>query len=84
MPVARFYGGVVFFPADAAAAVLHAWREWAPTLGDDLGVPVVDGVASGVATVRALVDLGLSTSRRLEFARPPAKAYAGSLARFAL
>ncbi len=54
------------------------------TLQGDLGVPVVDGVAAGVATVRALIDQGLSTSRALEFDRPPAKAYAGSLARFAL
>jgi FAD/FMN-containing dehydrogenase len=35
VPVARFYGGCLFFPAEATAAVLHAWREWAPTLTDD-------------------------------------------------
>ncbi len=35
MPVARFYGGGIFFPASSAAAVLHAWREWAPTLPED-------------------------------------------------
>lgn len=35
MPVARFYGGAIAFPAEAARAVLHAWREWAPTLSDD-------------------------------------------------
>ena len=40
--------------------------------------------AAGVALVRGLIDQGLSTSRRLEFARPPSKSYAGSLARFAL
>ena len=56
----------------------------ATTLQGDLGVPVVDGVAAGVATVRGLIEQGLSTSRALEFARPPAKAYAGTLARFAL
>ena len=27
-----FWGGAVFFPGAAAAAVLHAWRSWAPTL----------------------------------------------------
>ena len=27
-----FWGGAVFFPGSEAAAVLHAWREWAPTL----------------------------------------------------
>ncbi|MFT3861046.1 aspartate/glutamate racemase family protein [Micropruina sp.] len=56
----------------------------APTLQNDLGAPVVDGVAAGVATVRGLIDQGLSTSRVLEFARPPAKEYAGTLSRFAL
>jgi len=40
MPVARFYGGTVFFPAEAGAAVLHAWREWAPTLTDDTSTAV--------------------------------------------
>lgn len=51
-------------------------------LGDDLGVPVVDGVTAGVAAVRGLIDLGLTTSRALEFALPPAKTYTGDLARF--
>ena len=27
-----FWGGAVFFPGAEAAAVLHAWRTWAPTL----------------------------------------------------
>ena len=35
MPVARIYGGCVVFPTEAARAVLHAWREWAPALSDD-------------------------------------------------
>lgn len=43
-------------------------------LGRDLGVPVVDGVAAATATARALVELGLSTSKRDEFAFPPQKA----------
>nr|WP_246406776.1 FAD-binding protein [Modestobacter versicolor] len=30
--LAGFWGGPVFFPGAAAPAVLHAWREWAPTL----------------------------------------------------
>lgn len=28
----RFWGGAVFFRGADAAAVLHAWRQWAPTL----------------------------------------------------
>jgi FAD/FMN-containing dehydrogenase len=40
LPVTRFYGGCMFFPAESAAAVLHAWREWAPTLTDDTNTSV--------------------------------------------
>ncbi|MEH3078854.1 MAG: hypothetical protein PGN11_19700 [Quadrisphaera sp.] len=32
VPVTRMRGGAVFFAAADAAAVLHAWRRWAPTL----------------------------------------------------
>ncbi|MBW0106277.1 FAD-binding oxidoreductase [Pseudonocardia sp. KRD291] len=35
MPVTRFHGGGIFFPGGSAPAVLHAWREWAPTLPED-------------------------------------------------
>ena len=34
MPVAAFYGGCIFFPGEAAADVLHTWREWTSTLTD--------------------------------------------------
>ena len=39
-------------------------------LQDDLGVPVVDGVAAAVVTARSIVELGLATSVRNEFAAP--------------
>ncbi|MGY1744820.1 FAD-binding oxidoreductase [Blastococcus sp. SYSU D00695] len=35
VPVARLYGGGVFFPGSAAAALLHAYREWAPGLPEE-------------------------------------------------
>ncbi len=35
MPVTRFYGGAILFDGASASAVLHAWREWAPTLPED-------------------------------------------------
>ncbi|MCE3552938.1 FAD-binding protein [Pseudonocardia sp. RS11V-5] len=35
VPVTRFVGGALMFGADDAAAVLHAWREWAPGLPED-------------------------------------------------
>lgn len=41
----------------------------------DLGVPVIDGVAAAVVAARSIVDLGLTTSVRNEFAPPPAKTF---------
>lgn len=32
LPLAEVFGGALFFDGDDAAAVLHAWRRWAPTL----------------------------------------------------
>ena len=39
-PLARLYAGGIIWPGAAAADVLHAWREWAPTLPDDAGTSV--------------------------------------------
>jgi allantoin racemase len=54
----------------------------AAELGEQLGVPVVDGVAAAVLTVRTLVELGLRTGARDEFAPPPPKPYTGLLRDF--
>ncbi|MGY1769861.1 FAD-binding oxidoreductase [Blastococcus sp. SYSU D00813] len=35
VPVARLYGGGVFFPGSAARDLLHAYRAWAPTLPEE-------------------------------------------------
>jgi hypothetical protein len=40
VPVAGFHGGAVIFPGEAAADVLRAWREWAPTLPEESGTSV--------------------------------------------
>jgi hypothetical protein len=32
LPIADFYGGALFFDGADAAAVLHAWAQWGPTL----------------------------------------------------
>ena len=50
----------------------------------DLGVPVVDGVTAATVLVESLVTLRLGTSRRDEYARPPAKAYTGLLDGFTI
>ncbi len=35
-PVRELYAGVLFFPAERASEVLHAWREWTDTVPDEL------------------------------------------------
>ncbi len=49
---------------------------------DQVGVPVVDGVAAATKTIEALVAQGLATSTRSEYAAPPAKDYVGLLDQF--
>jgi len=39
-PTARFYGGGLFLPGAAAAELLHAWRQWAPTLPEEASTSV--------------------------------------------
>jgi allantoin racemase len=51
-------------------------------IGEELGVPVVDGVQAAVLTVQSLVTMGLRTGSTGEFAAPPAKPYAGILREF--
>jgi allantoin racemase len=53
-------------------------------IGQELGVPVIDGVAAATVLVESLVALRLSTSRHGELARPLPKAMAGVLAGFTL
>ncbi|MCX5044420.1 FAD-binding oxidoreductase [Aldersonia sp. NBC_00410] len=40
VPVARYFGGGVFYPGAHAAAVLDAWRSWAPQLPVDAATSV--------------------------------------------
>jgi allantoin racemase len=56
----------------------------AAAISGELGLPVVDGVAAAVKTVESLVALGLRTSKRDEYATPPAKPVTGALAGFTL
>ncbi len=51
-------------------------------LSEQVGVPVVDGVAAATKTVESLVTLGLSTSKRSEYAAPGRKRYSGLLRDF--
>ena len=36
VPVARLYGGAIFFDGADAPAVLHAWREWVQTVPEEM------------------------------------------------
>jgi hypothetical protein len=40
LPVRSVYGGGIFFAGRDAAAVLHAFREWAPTLPEEVGTSI--------------------------------------------
>ena len=52
-------------------------------LSQELGVPVIDGVAAAVKFVEALVSLGLGTSKHGDYAAPIPKKYTGAFAGFA-
>jgi allantoin racemase len=52
-------------------------------LTEEMGLPVIDGVAAAVKLAEGLVGLGLRTSKVGGYARPGAKAYSGMLAGFA-
>jgi allantoin racemase len=52
----------------------------AARLQAELDVPVIEGVAAGVALIEGLVRQGLTTSKRGDLAFPLAKTYRGRLA----
>ena len=51
-------------------------------IADEIGVPVIDGVAAGTLLAQSLVALGARPGARGEYAPPPAKSMAGLLAGF--
>ena len=61
----------------------RAWRRWAAVIADEIGVPVVDGVAAGDRARAVARDPGRSRPvPRGEYAPPPPKPMAGLLAGF--
>ena len=54
----------------------------AASLGEEFGIPVVDGVGAAVVLAEGLAAIGLRTSKRGGYARPLAKAYSGVFAGF--
>jgi len=68
--------------ADAVVLGCAGMTDWAAPIAEAIGVPVVDGVQSAVLAVQALVEMGLRTGKRDEFAVPPPKRYTGLLRDF--
>lgn len=68
--------------ADAVVLGCAGMTDWAAPISAKIGVPVVDGVQAAVLTVQALVEMGLRTGKRDEFAAPSPKPYAGLLRDF--
>ncbi|NUU16619.1 hypothetical protein HP550_05075 [Cellulomonas humilata] len=67
---------------DAVVLGCAGMAAWCAAIADEIGVPVVDGVAAGTVLAQSLVALGLRPSTRGEYARPPDKPMAGLLAGF--
>jgi allantoin racemase len=69
--------------ADAIVLGCAGMTDLAKRIGDELRVPVVDGVTAAVKLVEALVALGLRTSKVGDLAFPLPKAYTGLVEPFA-
>lgn len=54
------------------------------SIENDLGITVIDGVSAAIKLVESLVQLGLKTSKRGEWAAPLPKAYSGLMKDFAV
>ncbi|MFI6366966.1 aspartate/glutamate racemase family protein [Nocardia sp. NPDC050630] len=71
--------------ADASDAIVlgcAGMAELCDHIRDEVGVPVIDGVAAATIAVQSLITLGLRKSGRGEFATPPPKSYRGLLRSF--
>ncbi|MGQ1838527.1 aspartate/glutamate racemase family protein [Kocuria turfanensis] len=70
--------------SDAVVLGCAGMAELCARIRDELGVPVVDGVAAATALVETMVRLGVPGARHGEFCPPRAKHYTGLLAGFAV
>ncbi|WP_433755870.1 aspartate/glutamate racemase family protein [Nocardia sp. CA-135398] len=68
--------------SDAVVLGCAGMAELCDHIRDEIGVPVIDGVAAATLTVQSLITLGLRKSGRGEFATPPPKSYRGLLRSF--
>ena len=68
--------------AEAIVLGCAGMTDLAARLSKEHGVPVIDGVGAAVKLVESLAALGLKTSKRTTYAKPLAKAYAGTMPNF--
>jgi allantoin racemase len=68
--------------SDAVVLGCAGMADLCRAISEELGVPVVDGVAAATALVQSLITLDLRTGTRQEFAPPPVKPYTGLLEPF--
>ena len=68
--------------ADVVVLGCAGMADLARRISRSVGVPVIDGVAAATKAAESLVVLGLTTSRRCEFAPPRSKRYTGLLEAF--
>ncbi len=69
--------------ADCVLLGCAGMAELQRSIAEELGIPVIDGVAAAVKLVESLVALGLRTSKAGGLAHPLPKAYAGAFAAYA-
>jgi allantoin racemase len=69
--------------AEAIVLGCAGMADLAAVLSEKHGLPVIEGVSAAVALAEGLMKLGLKTSKRGGYARPPAKPYAGAFSAFA-
>ena len=68
--------------AEAIVLGCAGMADLAAELSREHGLPVIDGVAAAVKLAESLHVLGLKTSKRLGYATPGAKLYAGDMQKF--
>jgi allantoin racemase len=68
--------------AEAICLGCAGFAEFAQSIEDELGVPVLDGVVCATKQAELMVELGKKTSKRMTYRPPERKAYSGMFAHF--
>lgn len=68
--------------AEAIVLGCAGMTDLAARLAKEHGVPVIDGVGAAVKLIESLAALGLKTSKRITYAKPRVKTYAGAVPGF--